>query len=151
MKIRVPDSTSEHGVIAQQCENYHYYMVTLKPNFKSYIKRSIGNSEFMSNIFEIFMTNFASPYFKFVDAGIEYDSKNVCHIHCVLVSKTDVLKLNQDNCFSLSILLNFKRGIYVDLRTFPEADFDNVIQYINKGNKTNEILEYYRNNYGFVN
>lgn len=150
MSSSVSLNTSEHGVIPQECENYHYYMVTLKPNFKSYIKKSIGNSEFMSSIFEIFMTHFASRYFKFVDAGIEYDTKNVCHIHAVLVSKTDLLKLNQCTDFSLSILLNFKRGIYVDFRTFTKADINNVIQYINKGSKTNELLDYYRNNYGFI-
>lgn len=142
--------TSEHGVNAQHCENYHYYMVTLKPNFKSYIKKSIGDSGFMKCIFDIFMVHFASRYFKFVDAGIEFDSKNVAHIHIVLVSKVDVLKLNQKGDFSLTTLLNFKRGIYVDFVTFPYSDFDTVIQYINKGNKTNEVMNYYRNSYGFI-
>jgi len=143
--------TSEHGVndLQNHCENYHYYMITIKPNFKSYIKKSLLNSNFMTTVFESFMVKFCS-FFKMIDSGIEYDSKGICHIHFAVVSKINLLCINQDSGFSLSSVINFKRGIYTDFRMFPYEDLDRIINYINKGNKTDDIMNNYRNNYAFL-
>lgn len=142
------ESTSEPGRIPQECENYHLYFITLKPSWKSYIKKSKGNSDFMSNVFQIFMRHFCT-HFRFIDCGIEYDSKNTCHIHAVFASKINFIKFS-NNGISISNIINFMKGIYVDFKLLPKEDLDNVIAYINKGNKTDEILAHYRNNYGFV-
>lgn len=142
--------TSEHGVNSKNCENYHLYMITLKPNFTSYVKKSIGNCKFMLEVFEIFMTHFCQ-IFKFVDSGIEYDSKNVCHIHVVLATNNDIFKFRNIDSFNISNMINFKKGIYVDVRAFPSSELDRVITYINKGqNEPRKVMDYYRSEYGFI-
>jgi len=131
-------------------ENYHYnlYLITLNPSFRSYIKRSYQDSTFMTQIMGEFMDKVKNE-FKFVDAGIEYNSKDTCHVHIVLASRND-LKSFRYNGISINDLLKFKRGIYVDVRAFPEHDLDHVIKYINKYSKPHEVMNYYRNEYGFI-
>lgn len=141
------DTTSEHGVIPQECENYHLYFVTLNPAFKSYIKRSHQDSTFMVEVFGEFMNKFGKD-FKMVDAGIEYNSKDTAHVHFVLVSKKNTLVLADG--ISANDLIFFKKGIHVDLRIFPDSDLDTVISYINKVSKPHEVMNYYRNNHGFI-
>lgn len=140
--------TSESGGNAQHCENYHLYMVTLKPNWRSYIKKSYQDSTFMLNVFGIFMRHFCT-HFRYIDSGIEYDEKGTCHIHIVFASLINFLKFSEDG-ISITNIINFMKGIYVDFRILPREDLDHVIQYINKGEKTDKIMDYYRNNYGFV-
>jgi len=143
------DSTNEHGSDSRrECENYHLYFITLKPNWKSYVKKSVGDSKFMLNIFEIFMRHFCN-HFKFIDCGIEYDSKNICHLHVVFASKINFIKFS-NNGISITNIVNFMKGIYVDFRLLPKEDLDHVIAYINKGDKTDDILKYYRSEYGFI-
>lgn len=146
-KVGPSNTTSELGEIPQGCENYHLYMVTLKPNFRSYVKKSIGDNNFMSNVFQIFMTHFC-PQFRFIDCGTEYDDNNVCHIHVLLTSERDFMKFQNDG-ISITNIINFMKGIYVDFRICPMSDLDRLSSYINKGSKTDKIMEYYRNNYGF--
>lgn len=142
------NSTSENGVQSQTGENYHLYFVTLNPSFKSYIKRSYQDSSFMKEVFGEFMQRFSKD-FKMVDCGIEYNTKDTAHIHIVLASTINTLEFHYDG-FSANDIIFFKKGIHVDFRIFPHQDLNKVITYISKISKPHEVMNYYRNNYGFI-
>lgn len=135
---------------AQHCENYHLYFISIKPNFRSYKKLCIGNNAVMCDVLGDFMREF-NKELKWVDGCFEYDSKNVCHLHMVLTSKIDILKLYPTRGgLSMDRIKNFKKGFYVDFRIVDPVELDYVISYINKVDKTHEVMNYYRYNYGFV-
>lgn len=134
-------TTSEHGSeLRSNCENYNkwYYLITIKPNWKSLIKKVKENKQVLLDIFQKWMIE---NKFHQIDSNIEYDSKNVPHIHLAVVSNDKLSK-----CDIIS-----PKGCYVDIREFEIDDIDKVINYINKVDKTTDISYYFENNYGFIN
>lgn len=147
MEIKETDNTRTWR---SESENYTLLFITLKPNFRSYIKRSLNDSQFMSEIFNIFALHFMSSKYKFITASIEYDSKSVCHIHSLWVCKEDLFHFKNIDKYSITELINFKRGIYVDVRLCPIEDIDKIVLYMDKNTKTSDVVDFYTSTYGFI-
>jgi hypothetical protein len=125
----------------------HLYFITMKPNYRSYINRSIGESNFMLGVYDNFMAHFQRD-FGMIFHGVEYDSKNVCHIHMICEPFPQGTSFLDST--NLSKVVNFKKGVYIDFRIVSNKDRYKLLAYVCKIAKTDIIRQYYHTNYGFI-